>query len=176
MLLESLVARLNERARRKVPIRFIKVPAHQGHPLNELANAAASRAAVDGDEEATAVSHADNRAVRFVFEQRLTEWGAGLRPRFAATQLRDRLTSRARQEAGSTDRIDGRSQRNRVSLAAQWMLRPKQGRASLGSAKQGRASLGSAMAYIRYGSKWRRLMQTIAGMLPCKALLQKWGR
>ena len=47
VLLESLVARLNERARRKVPTRFIKVPAHQGHPLNELANAAASRAAVD---------------------------------------------------------------------------------------------------------------------------------
>ena len=44
-----------------------------------MADAAASRAAVDGDEEATAVSHADNRAVRFVFEQRLTEWGAGLR-------------------------------------------------------------------------------------------------
>ena len=47
VLLESLVARLNERARRKVPKRFIKVPAHQDHLLNELADAAASRAAVD---------------------------------------------------------------------------------------------------------------------------------
>ena len=133
MLLESLVVRLNERARRKVPTRFVKVPAHQGHPLNELADAAA-RAAVDGDEEAAAVSHADSRAVRFVFEQRLIEWGAGIRrslTQVAATQLRDRLTSRARQAAGSTDRFDGRSQRNRVSLAAQWMLRPEQGRASL---------------------------------------------
>ena len=33
VILESLVARLNERARRKVPTRFIKVPAHQGHQL-----------------------------------------------------------------------------------------------------------------------------------------------
>ena len=52
VLLESLVARLNERARRnfkKVSTLFIKVPVHQGHQLNELADAAASRAAVDGD-------------------------------------------------------------------------------------------------------------------------------
>ena len=49
VLLESLVARLNERARDKVSTRFIKVPAHQGHQLNELADAAASRAAVNGD-------------------------------------------------------------------------------------------------------------------------------
>ena len=69
VLLESIVVRLNERARRKVPTRFIKVPAHQGHPLNELADASVSRAAVDGDEEAAAVSHADSRAVLFVFEQ-----------------------------------------------------------------------------------------------------------
>ena len=133
MLLESLVARLNERARKKVPTRFIKVPAHQGHPLNELADAAASRAALDGDEDAAAVSYADSRAVRFVFEQRLIEWGAGIRralTHVAATQLQNCLTSRARHAAGSTDRIDGRSQRNRVSLAAQWMLRPEQGRAS----------------------------------------------
>ena len=135
MLLESLVARLNERARKKVPTRFIKVPAHQGHPLNELedSDAAASRAALDGDEDAAAVSYADSRAVRFVFEQRLIEWGAGIRralTHVAATQLQNCLTSRARHAAGSTDRIDGRSQRNRVSLAAQWMLRPEQGRAS----------------------------------------------
>ena len=122
MLLESLVARLNERARKKVPTRFIKVPAHQGHPLNELEDAAASRAALDGDEEAAAVSHADSRAVRFVFEQRLIEWGAGIRralTQVAATQLWECLTSRARQAAGSTDRIDGSSQRNCVPLAAQ---------------------------------------------------------
>ena len=81
VLLESLVARLNERSRRKVSTRLIKLPAHQarnqGHPLNELADAAASRVAVEGDEEAAAVSHADSRAVLFVNKDRLTEWGAG---------------------------------------------------------------------------------------------------
>ena len=119
---------------------------------------------MDGDEEAAAVSHADSRAVRFVFdsEQRLIEWGAGIRralTQVAATQLRDCLTSLARKAEGSTDRIDGHSQRNRVSLAAQWMLGPE----------QGRTSLGSEMTDIRYGAKRRRIMQTIAGMFPCQA-------
>ena len=123
------------------------------------------------DEEAAVVSHADSRAVRFVFEQRLTEWGAGIRralAQVAATQFRDRLTSRARREAGSNDRIIWRSQRNRVSLAAQWILRPK----------QGRASLGSTTVDILYGEKRRSLMQTIAGMFPCQALFHclRWGR
>ena len=77
LLLECLrlVARLNERTRKNVLTRFIKVPAHhchQGHPLNELV---ASRAAVEGDEETAALSDAESWAVRFVVEIRLNEWG-----------------------------------------------------------------------------------------------------
>ena len=148
VLLESLVVRLKERAQNKVSTQFTKVPAHQGHPLNELAyyDAAASRAAVDGDEEAAVVSHADSRAVRFAFENRLTEWKAGIRralTQVAAKQLRDRLMASnlaseagTCQEAGSYGLIERRERRqgNRVSLAVQWMLRQAQGRAHLGSA------------------------------------------
>ena len=96
-----------------------------GHPLNELADAAGSRAAVDEDLESAALSHADSRAVCFVLENslRLTEWCAEIRrtqTQVAAKQFRDSLTSRTRQdspqEAGSAsdDQIEGRRQRNLV--------------------------------------------------------------
>ena len=64
-LLQSLVQRINERARAQVFARIIKVPAHRAHALNEAADAAASQAAEEADAEATALSHADNGAVRF---------------------------------------------------------------------------------------------------------------
>ena len=51
VLLESLVVRLNERAREQVLTRLVKVPAHKGHPLNESADAAASRAAMETELE-----------------------------------------------------------------------------------------------------------------------------
>ena len=79
MLLESLVAWLNERARKQVVTRFIKLLAHKDYPINEFADAAASRAAMDGDGEAVALSHSDSKAVWFVFKGRLTEWGAVIR-------------------------------------------------------------------------------------------------
>jgi ribonuclease HI len=44
-LLNSIVNRINARARAKVMTRFIKVPAHKGHALNEAADASASAAA-----------------------------------------------------------------------------------------------------------------------------------
>ena len=76
---------------------------------------------------AAALSHADSGlllAGPYVLSSR-TDCFSGQesdepRPRLQSKQfrVRDRLTSRARQEAGSDDRIEGRRQRNRVSLAA----------------------------------------------------------
>ena len=77
VLLECLVARLNERALKQVLTLLVKVQAHKGHPLNDRADAAASRAAMETDEETATLCHIDSKAVRFVFEDRLvTEWGA----------------------------------------------------------------------------------------------------
>ena len=171
VLLESLVARLNERARAKVLTRVIKVPAHRAHPLNELADAGASRAAIEGDAESAAQSHTDSRAVRFYVEDRLTEWGAGIRralTKVAATQYKDNLMARLRigQESGQDGLTVGSRPKKGVSLAAQWMLRQE----------QGRAYLGSALADMRHGAKKRRITQTVAGMFPCQALLHRWGR
>ena len=170
VLLESLVVRLNERARKQVLTRLVKVQAHKGHPLNERADAAASRAAMDTEVETAMLCHADSKAVRFVLENRLvTEWGAGIRralTQVAAKQVRNRLIARLRQDSGSDARVEQRRQGQRVSLAAQWLLRQE----------EGRAFLGSAMADLRYGAKRRRIMQTIAGVFPCQALLHKWGK
>ena len=47
VLLESLVSLLNERARKQVLTLLVKVPAHKGRPLNERADAAVSRAAME---------------------------------------------------------------------------------------------------------------------------------
>ena len=71
MLPESLVALLNKRARKQVLTRFVKVSANTSHRLNERANAATSRAAIDTEEETAALCHAHSKAVRFVFEDRL---------------------------------------------------------------------------------------------------------
>ena len=88
--------RINERARAQVFTRIIKVPAHKAHALNEAADAAASRAATEADEESVALSHTDSEAVRFYVKGRLTEWGAGVRKALAqsaASQHHSHLTS-----------------------------------------------------------------------------------
>ena len=163
-LLNSIVNRINARARAKVMTRFIKVPAHKGHALNEAADASASAAATAADGETGALSHADSRAVRFYINNTLTEWGAGVRKALTHTtgqqyadQTRMSLTSR--QENGNSRRDD-------VSLTTKWLLRPA----------QGRAFLGAVMAGMRNGAQKRRLMQTVARMFPCRALLFKWGK
>ena len=161
-LLESLVKRINERARAQVFTRIIKVPAHRAHALNEAADAAASRAATEADDESVALSHTDSETVRFYVRGRLTEWGTGVRKALAqsaASQYHSHLTSLAQLQE---DRGGGGA----VSLTAQWLLRPD----------QGRQYLGEALAEMRTGATKRRVMQTIAGVFPCRALLHRWGR
>ena len=122
MLLESLVVRLNERARKQVLTRLVKVQAHKGHPLNEraAADAAASRAAMGTEVETAMLCHADSKAVRFVLENKLvTEWGAGIRralTQAAAKQVRNRLIARLRQDSGSDARVEQRRQGNGYHL------------------------------------------------------------
>ena len=67
---------------------------------------------METDEETAALCHADSKAVRFVFGDRLvTEWGAGIRralTQVAAKQVRDRLIARLRQDSGSEARVEQR--------------------------------------------------------------------
>jgi hypothetical protein len=172
-LLESLVQRINERARAQVFARIIKVPAHRAHALNEAADAAASQAAEEADAETAALSHADSGAVRFYLRGRLTEWGAGVRRALAQVEtshhqalLTARLTRQATSDDPGVDHIDDRRGGRAISLTAQWLLRPE----------QGRQFLGAAMAAMRHGATKRRAMQTVAGLFPCQALLHRWGK
>jgi hypothetical protein len=100
--LESLVKRINARARAQVFTCIIKVPAHRAHVLNKAADAAASRAAAEADAETAALCHADAGTVRFHIAGRLAEWGAGVRKflaQAAASQHKTRLTALSEQLA-----------------------------------------------------------------------------
>lgn len=167
-LLDSVVSRVNERASARVLTRFVKVPAHKAHPLNEAADAAASLAALSGDVEDSVMSHADSGAVRFYLSGRLTEWGMNVRKylmHVAAKQYQDQLSLLlSRQvDTGGTDMAPASARKPHLSLTARWMMRPD----------QGREYLGAAMAAMRNGAQKRRLMQTVAGLFPCRALLFK---
>jgi len=173
VLLESIVTRINTRARARVHTRFVKIPAHKAHPLNEAADAAASLAALGGDAESVALSHSDSSAVRFYLQGRLTEWGTDVRRylvQVAAQQYQVQLSKMMTQQETQRDAdgglTDERAKRKSVSHTARWMLRQD----------QGREYLGAAMAVMRNGAQQRRLMQTIAGLFPCRALLFKWGK
>ena len=165
-LLESLVRRINARARARVLTRIIKVPAHKAHALNEAADAAASRAATEADGESVALTHTNRDSVRFYVQGKITEWGAKVRKTLAQTatsQHRAHLTSLTTDEAGED--CPPRARRA-VSLTDRWLLRQD----------QGRRYLGQALADMRPGAKRRRVMQTVAGVFPCRALLHRWGK
>ena len=172
-LLQSLVTRINTRARAQVVTRIIKVPAHRAHVLNEAADAAASRAAEAADAEIVSQCHADTEAVRFYLGGSLTEWCAGVRKylaQVATSQHKIRLTALSAQLAdAATDVANSTEDRRRgraLTLTDKWLLRQD----------QGREYLGQVLADMRCGAQKRRLLQTIAGMFPCRALLHRWGK
>ena len=161
VLLSSIARRVNERAQGRVMTRFVKVPAHKAHALNEAADALASAAATEADGETVALCHADCRTVRFYVGEKLTEWGS---------RVRKALISVASQQYANQLRMSMNQQdnnhREESSLTARWLLRPA----------QGRAHLGAAMAGMRIGAQKRRLMQSIARLFPSRALLHRWGK
>ncbi len=72
-LLKFIVHRINALVQAKLTTRFIKVPAHKRHTLNEAADASASAATAAADGETGALRHEDRRAVRFYVNNALTE-------------------------------------------------------------------------------------------------------
>ena len=147
VLLESVVARINMRAKARVLTRIVKVPARKAHPLNEAADAAASRAALEADIKGV-VSHSDSGAVRFrvYLSGRLTEWGTNVRQHLtqvAARQHKDHISLLLSRQVDSEDAdmasTSAQARRNPVSLTARWMMQ----------SDQGREYLAAAMAAIR---------------------------
>ena len=77
-LLRHVVELINRRVSAGVFTRFVKVPAHKGHPLNEAADAAARQAATLEPEEAAQV-WPESEVVRFVHAGSLAPWGPVIR-------------------------------------------------------------------------------------------------
>ena len=120
-----------------------------------------------------ALSHTDSQAVRFYVQSRLTEWGAGVRKALEQGEILQHhtlLTSLLSQSAGPDEDgaglLNDRRGGSAVSLTARWLLRPE----------QGRKYLGRALAEMLIGAQKQRVIKTIAGVFPCRALLHLWGK
>lgn len=166
-LLESTVRALNRRAAAGKHTHLVKVKAHSGEPLNTIADLLASQAA--GQDLSRHVL--DEHTVYFYLRDRPVVWGPRLRQYLSETAASKRL-ERLRKDYVSRDFSSGveslveSTQPRRMNWTENWMAR--QG--------MGRSTLGAALKRIEISPGKRRILQTMAGMFPGRALLFKWGR
>ena len=156
-LLIYVASLVNKRAASNVITRFVKVKAHRSEPLNEAADALASDAA---ELDPSRPLDLDPEAVYFYFKDSPIEWDARLREHLTqvAASLSMALIGKP------TRRRDGTVTPAHVPLSAAWLLRPD----------QGRSTLGAALHSIRISASKRRTLQALAGVFPCNAILHKW--
>ena len=148
---------INRRAASGVLTRFVKVKAHRAEPLNEAADALASEAA---ELDPSRPLDIDPEAVYFYLKGSLVEWDARLREHLTQVAASKCMTMIGR----PTRRRDGTVTPAHVPLSAEWLLRPD----------QGRSTLGTVLHHMQPSSGKRRLLQSLAGMFPCNAILYKW--
>ena len=155
-IVEQLVRRLNARAALHCNTHFVKVKAHSGEPMNELADALASQAAELSD---TYQLELNPEAVYFYSQGTPMEWNTRLKRQLTQTAAARFTRSRlARAESpGHTTVAD-------LSKTAQWLIRTGQGRKQLGLYMQS--------APIDNGTK--QVLQTIAGTFPSQRRLFQW--
>ena len=84
-------------------------------------------------------------------------------------RLREHLTQVAASHSMAligkpTRRRDGIITPAHVPLSAAWLLRPD----------QGRSTLGAVLRRMKISASKRRTLQSLAGMFPCNAILYKW--
>ena len=142
-------------------MRFIKVKAHSGEPLNEAANALAA-AAAETDPAGEVEQNLDPEAVPFLFKGKWVEWDVSFREDLtqkAAEQCLSRIL-RPKRRRGGQEAVPPA-----LPLTASWMLRPD----------QGRSTLGQVLKTMKIGSAKKQVLQSIAGAFPCNALLHKEG-
>jgi len=151
-LLIYAVQLLNGRVAVGSVTRFLKVKSHRAEPLNTAADASASAAA---ELDPTRPVDLDPEAVYFYFRDTPVEWDARLKAHLvqvAASQRREAL----RQSSASGS----------LSLTASWMLRPL----------QGRGTLGAVLHALKPWAVKRRILQTVGNTFPCNAVLHRWQR
>ena len=156
-LLVHTVRLINARAEAGSVTRFIKVKSHRGEPLNEAADTLAAAAA---ELDPSRPLDLDPEAVYFTLNGSQVEWGPQLR-----NHLVQVAATRGLALIGSvTRRRDGSSSPAHVPLSTAWLLRPE----------QGRSTLGKVLQSMKTSACKRRVLQSLAGVFPCNAVLFKW--
>lgn len=156
-LLVQVASLINGRAAAGVVTRLVKVKAHAGDPLNEAADAMASAAA---ELDPSRPQEVDPEGVYFLYKGALVPWNSLLRrelTQVAAAQWATKCVRPVFRAGEVRDR--------HVPLTTSWLLRPN----------QGRRTLGEVMTRMKTDSRKRTVLQTLAGMYPSNALLFKWG-
>jgi ribonuclease HI len=160
-LLLHVVKLINKRAEAGRRTRFIKVRAHRGEPLNEAADAMAA-AAAESDPARSVTMDLDPEAVYFLYKEAWVEWDARVREDLvqrAAERCVTRMLRPKRERAGEE------ASPPTLPLTASWLLRPN----------QGRSTLGKVLGEMKISTAKKQVLQSIAGAFPCNAVLHKWG-
>ena len=160
-LLVHVVRLVNRRAETGVATRFIKVRAHRGEQLNELADLLAGEAA-ELDPARSVDLDQDPEAVYFCLRGTWVEWD---------TRVRDDLIQRAAEQCVTSTlqpkrgRAGAEPSPPALPLTASWLLRTD----------QGRSTLGKVLGEMKISTAKKQVLQSIAGAFPCNAVLHKWG-
>jgi len=151
-LLLQVVKLINARAAKGAVTRLVKVRAHRAEPLNEAADTLAAEAA-ELDPSLPVTMELDPEAVHFQLKGSWVEWDARVREELtqSAAALRVRHLLRAETKA--------------MSQTAVWLLRPG----------QGRETIGKVLGRMQPSTAKRQILQTVAGTFPGNAVLFKWG-
>ncbi len=150
-LLVYAVRLLNRRVDTGSITRFIKVKSHRAEPLNTAADARASAAA---ELDPARPADLDPEAIYFYFRDTPVAWDARLKAhlvQIAALQGKEALLRRSTRP---------------LSLTASWLLRPM----------QGRGTLGAVLHALKPCAAKRRVLQTVGNTFPCNAVLYRWQR
>lgn len=166
-ILERVVRALNHRAEAGVRTRLVKVKAHSGEPLNTLADHLATSAA--GQDPTLA--WLDPHTVYFYYQDRPIIWGPRIRchlSEIAATKAYEKFRQKkvSRDSNPADEALAHINPPRLMNWCETWMAR--QG--------AGRSLVGAALQSFETDSRKRRILQTIAGMFPGRALLYKWKR
>jgi len=166
-LLERVVSALNLRAAAGSHTHLAKVKAHSGDPLNSIADYLASRAT--GQDYC--LDTLDSETVYFYLRNRPVAWSPKLREHLCLVAAGKSFEKFSEKRVSRDHPLAGRHppQPGTIKLmnyTESWLVREG----------QGRSMLGQLLNSMEIGLSKRRILQTIAGTFPCRALLHKWGR
>ena len=158
-LLKQTVRAINARAAAGAVTRLIKVKSHRGELLNEAADSMAATAA---ELDPCRPLDLDPEAVYFYHKGAPVEWDSQLRDHLVQVAADVNLQRIGREQR----RRDGSVAPAHIPLSTAWLLRPD----------QGRSTLGGVLGSMKITPRKRRILQSIAGTYPSNAVLFKWKR